>query len=217
MDRKKLLIVDDHSIVREGLRALLSAIPGFEVVGEAENGQIAVEHTRNLKPDVILMDLSMPVMNGTEATRAIKQRHPDVKVIALTANKSHDHVLATLAAGANGYILKDDTSHSLLSAIENIITGKSYLSPGVCNTVLNRFLDSSDSLDSERSWAKLTSREREVIKLVAEGYKNREIANYLSLSIKTVEKHRSNLMNKLDIHCVSALTLYAIEHSLVSI
>ncbi len=217
MGRTRILIVDDHHIVRDGLCAILSVVPGLEVVGVAENGQIAVEQARKLMPHIILMDLSMPVMSGTEATRAIKQRFPAIKIIALTANKSHEHVLTTLAAGASGYILKDDNSSSLLNAIESIINGNSYLSPGVCDKVLNGFLDSSNAADVGHSRSRLTSREREVIKLVAEGYKNREIANHLSLSIKTVEKHRSSLMNKLDLHCVSALTTYAIEHSLITI
>lgn len=214
---KKILIVDDHPIIRTGIRSLLSRIPDIEIVGEAENGQIAIDMARKLKPELILMDLSMPVMHGTEATRAIKQRNSEIKILALTATKSQDHVSATLAAGANGYVLKDDASSSLLMAIEAVSNGKPYFSPGVCGTILNGYLGSSDGPALVPSWTGLTSREREVMKLVAEGYKNREIAKHLSLSIKTVEKHRSSLMRKLDINCVPALTAYAIQHSLVHI
>ncbi len=217
MRKQKILIADDHPIFREGLCALISKLPGLEIVGEAENGQIAIEKARQLQPNIILMDLTMPIMNGTEATRVIKQRQPSIKIIALTAHKTHDHVEATLSAGASGYVLKDDSSNTLLHAIESIVRDEIYLSSGVCNTVLSGFLGNSEHARSATSWCQLTGREREVIKLVAEGFKNREIATHLSLSIKTVEKHRSNLMSKLNIRGVSALTAYAIEHSLVTI
>lgn len=217
MRKQRILIADDHPIFREGLCAIISVLPNLEIIGQAENGQVAIEKARQLQPDLILMDLTMPIMNGTEAIRVIKQRQPSIKIIALTAQKTHDHVEATLAAGASGYVLKDDSSHALLLAIESIAKGEIYLSSGVCNTVLSGFLGNSEHVRSANSWCQLTGREREVIKLVAEGYKNREIAVHLSLSIKTVEKHRSSLMNKLNIRGVSALTAYAIEHSLVTI
>ena len=162
------------------------------------------------------MDLIMPVMNGTEAIRIIKQRQPEIKIIALTEHKSHDHVQAAFEAGANGYVLKDDTSDSLLAAISSVLSGQVYITPGVCDTILGGFLGYSENARSAVSWCRLTVREREVMKLVAEGYKNREIASHLSLSIKTIEKHRSNLMGKLNFRSVSELTSYAIEHSLVA-
>lgn len=217
MSKHRILIADDYPIFLEGLRTVLSKMPGLEVIGEAENGKVAIEKARQLKPHLITMDLTMPIMNGTEAIRIIKQRQPSIKIIALTSIKTRDHVEATLAAGANGYVLKDDSCISLMTAIESIINGQVYLSPGVCDTVLSGFLGHSESARSSVSWCQLTGREREVIKLVAEGYKNREIASYLSLSIKTVEKHRSSLMNKLNLRGASALTAYAIEHSLVAI
>lgn len=213
----KILIVDDFPIFREGLRALLSNASHLEVIGEADNGQTAVQQTNRLKPDLVLMDLKMPLMNGTEAIRIIKQRHPAIKVIALTAHKSRDYVQASFEAGANGYVLKGDSSDILLSAINAILGGQVFLSAGVCETVLNGFLGVSESARGATSWCQLTVREREVMKLVAEGYKNREIATHLSLSIKTIEKHRSSLMRKLDITSVSGLTAYAIEHSLIAI
>jgi len=217
MYTKKILIADDHSMFREGLCAIFSNKPGFLIIGEAENGRDAVEKARLLDPHIILMDLTMPIMNGTEAIRIVKQRLPHIKIIVLTANKSHDYIQAALEAGANGYVLKEDSSSNLFNAISLTMNNKVFLSAGVCDTVLNGFLGRPESTSTATSWCRLTTREREVIKLVAEGYKNREIATQLRLSIKTIEKHRSSLMNKLDLRGASALTTYAIEHSLVTI
>jgi len=214
---KKILIVDDFPIFRDGLRALLSNASNLEVVGEAENGNIAVKKASVLNPDVILMDITMPIMNGTEAIRMIKQRQPEIRIIAFTEQKSHDYVQAAFEAGANGYVLKDDTSDSLLAAINSVLRDQVYITSGVCETILGGFLGNSENARSAVSWCRLTVREREVMKLVAEGYKNREIASHLSLSIKTIEKHRSNLMGKLNFRSVTELTSYAIEHSLVAI
>jgi DNA-binding NarL/FixJ family response regulator len=211
----KILVVDDYPIFREGIRAILSKTANLEVVGEAENGSIAVQKANQLQPDLILMDLMMPIMNGTEAIRIIKQRQPLTKIIALTAQKSHDYVQAAFEAGANGYILKEDTSNILIAAIESIIGGQTFLSTGVCDTILSGFLGHSENSRAATTWCRLTVREREVMKLVAEGYKNREISVHLSLSIKTIEKHRSNLMGKLNFRSVSELTSYAIEHNLI--
>ena len=213
---KKILIVDDFPIFRDGLRVLISNVDNLEVIGEAENGNIAVKKASKLKPDLILMDLTMPVMNGTEAIRMIKKRQPEIRIIAFTENKSRDHVQAAFEAGANGYVLKDDTGDSLLAAINSVLSDQIYITSGVCETILGGFLGYSENARSAVSWCRLTVREREVMKLVAEGYKNREIASHLSLSIKTIEKHRSNLMGKLNFRSVSELTSYAIEHSLVA-
>jgi DNA-binding NarL/FixJ family response regulator len=215
MANRKILLAEDHSILREGLRALLANTPNLEIVGEAADGQEAIQQARLLEPHLILMDLSMPHINGTEAIRAIKRRNPDIKIIALTVHKSEEYVRATLDAGADGYVLKDDTRHDLLTAIESVQKGKIYLSPGICNQVVTGFLGGSSSTPSSASWDMLTDRERAVLKLIAEGQKNREIADYLSVSLKTVEKHRSNLMKKLDLHNAAALTAYAIENGLV--
>ena len=216
MLKQKLLIAEDHAILREGLRALLSATPELEIIGEAEDGQEAISLARQFEPHLVLMDLNMPNTNGTEAMRAIKRNNPAIKIIALTVHKSEEYVRATLDAGAVGYVLKDDTYHDLITAISNVQKGKIYLSPGICDKVINGFLDTSASATSSHSWNQLTVREREVTKLIAEGKKSREVADYLSVSLKTVEKHRSNLMRKLDLHCVSAITKYAIENKLVS-
>lgn len=218
MLKHTVLIADDHSILREGLCALLSNTPDLEVIGEAENGQDAIEKVKQLQPQLVLLDLSMPIINGTEAIRAIKRRTSEVKILALTVHKSEEYVRATLDAGADGYVLKDDSSNDLLTAIRNVVEGKVHLSPGICDKVINGFLDrpGNSNTRSTRSWEQLTQREREVLKLIAEGNKNRGIAQRLSVSIKTVEKHRSNLMKKLDLHGVSALTIYAIDNGLIS-
>jgi two-component system response regulator NreC len=217
MIKTSILIAEDHAILREGLRALLSRSSELEVIGEAEDGQEAVNLARQFKPDIILMDLSMPNMNGTEAIRTIKRHNPVIKIIALTVHKTEEYVRATLDAGATGYILKDDTHHDLLTAIASVRKGKVYLSPGICGKVVNGFLEPATYNATSTSWSRLTVREREVTKLIAEGRKSREVAEYLSVSLKTVEKHRSNLMRKLDLHSVSAVTKYAIANNLVDL
>jgi len=216
MQKHRLFIAEDHAILRDGLRSLFSTEPDLEVVGYAEDGQAAIQQVNTLEPDLILMDLSMPRMNGTEAIGAIKKRRPEIKIVALTVHKAEEYVRAALDAGADGYVLKDDSQQELLTAIRSVLMGNSYLSPGVCDKVVSGFLGRGSAPLEARSWSMLTEREREVIKLVAEGYKNREIAAFLSVSIKTVEKHRSNLMKKLDLHNASALTAYAIENGLVT-
>ena len=217
MIQKKILIADDHPIFREGLNSIVSTLSHLKVIGQAENGHDAVLQAKQHNPDLILMDVTMPVMNGTEAIRMIKQRQPDIKIIALSSFKSRDYIQASLESGANGYVLKTDSSDNLLTAIESVLDGHAYFSSCVCDTVLSGFLGNSKTEQEAVSWCRLTVREREVIKLVAEGYKNREIAMHLKLSIKTIEKHRSNLMSKLNLHGASALTAYAIEHCLVII
>ena len=216
MQKHTVLIADDHSILREGLCALLSDTPDLEVIAEAENGQDAIDKARQLQPQLVLLDLSMPLINGTEAIRAIKQRTPEIKIIALTVHKSEEYVRTTLDAGADGYVLKDDSSNDLLTSIRNVMDGKTHLSPGICDKVINGFLNRPAKPQSMRSWDQLTQREREVLKLIAEGNKNRAIAECLSVSVKTVEKHRANLMKKLNLHGVSALTMYAIDNGLIS-
>ena len=216
MQKHTILVADDHSILREGLRALLSNTSDLEVIGEAEDGQDTIEKARQLQPHLILLDLSMPIINGTEAIRVIKQRNPEIQIIVLTVHKSEEYVRATLDAGADGYVLKDDTSNDLLTSIRNVRKGKVHLSPGICDKIINGYLANPAKDQSKRSWDQLTIREREVLKLIAEGNKNREIAEHLSVSIKTVEKHRSNLMKKLNLHCISALTTYAIDNNLIS-
>ncbi len=217
MSTHKILIADDHPILREGLRALLAKMWELEIIGEAVNGQHAIELARQLEPDLILMDLKLHVINGIEAIRIIKQHQPAIKIIALTELKTHEHVEAALASGVNGYVLKDDSIVCLMNAIDTILHDQVYVSPNVFGTEHSSFSEDSGNTSSAVSWDQLTARDREIIKLVAEGYKNREIASYFSLGIETVEMHRSSLMNRLGLSSVSAVTAYAIEHNLISI
>ena len=212
----RIAIAEDHTILREGLRALLISEPDFDVVCEAGDGRDAIQCIEEHQPDLILMDLSMPRMNGLEAIKEIKKRSRTTMVMALTVHKSEEYILATLQAGADGYVLKDTTHSELVSAIRHVLSGKRYLSPGVSEKVIEGYLEEKRIVKSRTAWDTLTKREREILKLIAEGYKNKEIADYLCVSLKTVEKHRTNLMKKLDIHNVATLTAFAMEKGLIN-
>lgn len=212
----RIVIAEDHTILREGLRALLSSDPDFEIVGEAEDGRAAIRCVETLLPDLVLMDLSMPRMNGLEAIKDIKKQSPDTKIVALTVHKAEEYILATLKAGADGYVLKDAHHSELVLALKNVLSGKRYLSPGISEKVIEGYLEGRKTLKSASIYDTLTQREREILKLIAEGYKNKEVADYLCISLKTVEKHRANLIKKLDLHNAAALTAFAIEKGLVN-
>lgn len=212
----KIVIAEDHTILREGLRALLSSQPGFEIIGEAENGRDAVRCVGEKNPDLILIDLSMPKMNGLEAIKEIKKQNAETKVIVLTVHKTEEYILAALQAGADGYVLKDATHAELEMAIGNVLEGKRFLSPGISEKVIGGYLEGKMTVSPKSTWDTLTQREREILKLIAEGNKNKEIANYLCISLKTVEKHRTNLMKKLDLHNVASLTTFAMEKGLIT-
>jgi DNA-binding NarL/FixJ family response regulator len=214
-EKQRIVIAEDHRILREGLRALICSNPDFDIVGEAEDGRDAIRCVEKLVPDLILLDLSMPRMNGMEAIKEIKKQYPETRILVLTVHRTEEYILATLRAGANGYVLKDATHAELMMAIKSVLTGKTYLSPGVSEKVIEGYLEGRKTLRSSTPWDTLTQREREVLKLIAEGYKNKEIADYLYISVKTVEKHRANLMKKLDLHNTSSLTAFAIEKGLV--
>ena len=215
-ERKRIVIAEDHTILREGLRMLLSSNPDFEVVGEAQDGLEAIRQVESLKPDLILMDLSMPRMNGVGAIQEIKKLNPTTKILVLTVHKTEEHILTALKTGAEGYILKDATHGELMLAMNNIFSGKSYLSPGISEKVIEGYLEGRKSVKSSTSWDTLTQREREILKMIAEGYRNKDIADYLCISAKTVEKHRANLMKKLDLHSASSLTAFAMEKGLIT-
>jgi DNA-binding NarL/FixJ family response regulator len=215
-EKKRIVIAEDHTILREGLKALLSLNIELVVVGEAQDGREAVRIASELKPDLVLMDLSMPRMNGIEAIKEIKKQHPEIKIIVFTVYKTEEYVLASLQAGADGYILKEANYAEFLIAIKNVLMGKHYLSAEISGKVIEGYLKGQQDHAPLTVWDTLTSREREILKLVGEGYKNREIADDLCISMKTVEKHRENLMKKLDLHTASALTSYAIEKGLVT-
>jgi DNA-binding NarL/FixJ family response regulator len=212
----RVVIAEDHTILREGLRALLASQQDLKVVGEAQDGREAIRCVQDSSPDLILMDLSMPRMNGLDAIKEIKKTNPSTKIIALTVHKTEEYVLATLQAGADGYVLKDATHSELVMAIMNVLDGNRYLSPGISEKVIDGYLEGRKALKSQSAWDTLTQREREILKLIAEGHKNKDIADYLCISLKTVEKHRTNLMNKLDLHNVAALTALAIEKGIIS-
>lgn len=214
-DEITLMIVEDHTIVREGLRALLALDPHIRILGETDNGKDAIHLVGTYKPKLVLMDLSMPDMNGMEATREIKKRHPDIKIIVLTVHKTEEYIRASLAAGADGYVLKDATHSELKMAIKMVTEGKTFLSPSISDQIVGGFLDGS-GVQVKSPLEMLTHREKIILKLIAEGNLNKNIATYLSISIKTVEKHRSNLMRKLNFHNTAALTAFAIEKGLVT-
>lgn len=216
LDKKRVVIVEDHTLLRAGLRALLAQDKDIEIVGEADNGHDAVQMVGSLSPHLVLTDLSMPGMNGIEAIVDIKRRYPEVRVLVLTVHKTDEYIHESLRAGADGYILKDATHDELRIAIRSVLNGKTYLSPDISSNVINGYLGTDKASTPSSPWDTLTHREREVLKLVAEGHPNKYIADYFCLSIKTVEKHRSNLMKKLDLHNASTLTAYAIERGLIA-
>jgi two-component system response regulator NreC len=213
---RTVVIAEDHTILREGLRALLGSGLEFVVVGEAEDGREAIQCVETHQPDIILMDLSMPRMNGIEAIREIKRGYPQTKVVALTVHKAEEYVLTALKAGADGYVLKDATHTELVMALRSVIAGKRYLSPGISDKVIQGYLEGRQMVKPTSSFETLTTRQREILKLIAEGYRNKEIADYLCISVKTVETHRSSLMRKLGLHNVSELTAFALERGLVT-
>lgn len=213
--KHSLLIVDDHTILRQGIKAILRAQTRYNVVGEARDGLEAIQRVCELRPSLVITDLTMPRMNGIEAIREIKAIAPATRIVVLTAQNTEEYIFACLQAGADSYVLKDADSSELLLAIESALKGQRFLSPAVAERVVQSYLNGGHPENLGPSWNTLTRRERETLKLIAEGYKNREIGSLLRISPKTVEKHRENLMKKLDLHSVSALTAFAIEHGLL--
>jgi len=214
--KTKIFIAEDHQLFREGLKAMLQANDAYEVIGEAEDGLEAVRRVKKNLPDLLLLDLSMPKLNGISVINEIKSVYPDIKILALTIHESDEYVLEAFDAGADGYCIKDASREELLIAIRSVLEGKTYISPGIADNVMEGYLEGRRRLKRKTSWDTITQREKEVLKLLGEGYKNKEIADLLHISVKTVEKHRANIMKKLDLHNASALTAYAIEKNLVT-
>lgn len=212
----RLIIADDHRIVREGLHSLLEKEPDMEVVGESDNGRATVEMARDLKPDVIVMDITMPELNGIEATRQVLADDSGVRVLALSMHSDKRFVAGVLAAGATGYLLKDCALEELVRAIRAAVANQTYLSPGIAGIVVEGYMRRLPESDHSMLSA-LTAREREVLQLLAEGKTVKEIASALTVSVKTIETHRHRTMNKLDIHTVAELTKYAVREGLTSV
>ena len=216
MDKIRVLLAEDHTIVRKGLRSLLDAEPDIEVVGEADNGRQAIQQVHDLGPDVVLMDITMPELNGLEATRRIKGQFPQVQVLVLSMHANEQYVFEILRAGASGYLVKQSAVAELVLAIRAVHRGDGFLSPAISRTVIDEYSRRADAKMNDTQYDRLTPREREVLQLVAEGHSNREIADLLCISIKTVEAHRAHLMDKLDLHNTAELTRYAIARGLIS-
>ncbi len=214
MGKIRLLIVDDHTLFRQTLRSYLTTIENIEVVGEAGDGMDAINKTMELKPDIVLMDFAMPNLNGIQATREIRNRSPATKILVLTMYETGQHVREILRAGASGYILKKSPAQELVSAIQAVIQNETFLCPSVAKQVLSGYLNQAEQI-KEDSYDELTERELELVSLIAEGKKNKEIAELLSISIHTVQSHRLNLMKKLDIHDSGQLVRYAIRRGLI--
>lgn len=217
MAKMRILIADDHEVVREGIRAILDSHPAWEVCGEVADGRRAVESARELRPDLVIVDIGMPLLNGLDATRQILKALPNAKVLVLTMHESEQVVQQVLEAGARGYLMKSDASRDLINAVEEILRNKTFFTSRVAQLVLDAFRNKRPrSLESDTAQS-LTPREREVVQLLAEGRSTKEVAVALDLSVKTAETHRSNIMRKLDIHSVSELVLYAVKNNIVQV
>lgn len=211
----KIIIADDHAIMREGLKVLLEN-KGMKVAGVAENGREAVQFALDLKPDIVLMDVSMPDMNGSEATARIVKDLPSTKVIALSMHSSRQHVDRMFVAGASGYVLKECAFDELYDAITEVQKGRYYISPSIARTFVENYTQAFEK-NEKLPFSEFTKKEREVLQLIAEGEKTKDIADKLFISVKTVETHRRNIMRKLNVYSVAGLTRYAIKEGLVSL
>ena len=216
MSKIRIMLADDHGIVRKGLRFLLERQSEMEVVGEAGNGREAVKMAEQLRPDVIIMDIAMPQLNGIEATAQIVKRNPEVGIIILSMHSDEGYLMRTLTAGAKGYLLKDSADADLVRAVQAVATKRPFFSPGIAKTLLEDYLRQLQQKGLEDSYDLLTEREKEILQLLAEGKTNKEVAALLNLSPYTVETHRTNIMQKLDLHKTAELVLYAVRKKIIS-
>jgi DNA-binding NarL/FixJ family response regulator len=215
MDALRLLVADDHEIVRKGLRSILEAQPGWQVAAEASDGREAVDKAKQFKPDVTVMDIGMPSLNGLEAARQILKHDVRAKILILTMHESDPLIREVLDAGARGYVLKTDASRDLVSAINAIRSNKTFFTAKVAQIVLDGYLDKKPKKETENAQSRLTPRQREIVQLLAEGKSSKEVAVALNLSVKTAETHRANIMRRLDCHSVSELVRYAVRNNII--
>jgi len=212
----RILLADDHTVVRKGLRLLLESQPGFTVIADAANGRETVTLAEELSPDVVVMDVAMPILNGIEAARQISARLPHTAIVFLSMHSDESYVLKALKAGARAYLLKDSAEQDLISAVKAVSEGKAFFSPAISKMLVEDYIRQMQERKVEDSYDLLTTREREVLQLLAEGKNNKEAAGILNLSLYTVETHRSNIFQKLNLHSGAELVLYAIRKGVIS-
>lgn len=212
----RILLADDHTVVRKGLRLLLETQPDFQVIAEASNGREAVALAEEHRPDAIVMDVAMPILNGIEAARQICNKLPQAAVVFLSMHSDEAYVLKALKVGARGYLLKDSAEQDLINAVKAVSEGKSFFSPAISKMLVEDYVRQMQELKLEDSYDLLTTRERELLQLLAEGKNNKEVANLLNLSLHTVETHRSNIFQKLNLHSGAELILYAIRKGVIT-
>lgn len=213
----KVILADDHTILRSGLRLILNQERDIEVIGEAEDGRECLIMVEELLPDIVLMDITMPSLNGLEATRQIKKRFPEVDILMLTVHDTEEYVYQVFCAGASGYLLKKTAHQDLVSAIRSVYNGHFFISPSISKNVIKEYIAKAGKSHRDDGFERLTEREREILQLIAEGKANKEISDMLNISMKTVEVHRAHLMEKLDIHNTANLTRYAIKKGIVGL
>jgi two-component system, NarL family, response regulator NreC len=211
----RILLVEDHAIIREGLHSLFSSEKDFEVVAEAEEGRSALRLVEKIQPDLVVTDLSMPLMDGIDMIASLKKQNPKIRVIALTVHRDDEYVLAALKAGADGYILKEANYSELITAARTVLKGKRYLSPEISGDFIQGYLEGKGASRGKSPWDTLSRREREIVTLIADGQINKQIADRLCISVKTVETHRYNIMTKLNVHNAAALITVAMERGLI--
>jgi len=216
MKAVRILLADDHTVVRKGLRLLVESHPGFQVIAEAANGREAVAMAEEHKPDTVVIDVGMPILNGIEAARQISDKLPHTAVVFLSMHSDEAYVLKALKAGARAYLLKDSAEHDLINAIQAVSEGKAFFSPAISKMLAEDYMRQMQERKVEDSYELLTTREREILQLLAEGKNNKEVAGFLNLSLYTVETHRSNIFQKLNLHSGAELILYAIRKGVIA-
>jgi DNA-binding NarL/FixJ family response regulator len=216
MSKIRILLADDHGIVRKGLRLFLEQHPELEVVGEAADGREAVRLAEELHPEIVIMDISMPALNGIEATAQIVKNHPQTGIIILSMHSDEGYLVRTLTAGAKGYLLKDSAETDLIRAIQAVVKGRPFFSPAIAQTLLEDFVRQLQQRGLQDSYDLLTDREKEILQLLAEGKSNKDVANLLNVSVYTVETHRTNLMQKLNLHNTAEIVLYAVRKKIIA-